>query len=113
MKLEIEVRANVLDVLPVGITIINPAGEILYYNDYCARYVDRKPEYIGRDIRHCHKKDKSIEKIDAVLERLRQGDIEEYHYKSVRNGKKLKVTVSPFIQDGECMGFIQSFIVLN
>ena len=39
--------AKVLDKIPAGITVIDKEGHILYYNEYCAKYVDRKPEYIG------------------------------------------------------------------
>jgi DUF438 domain-containing protein len=55
---------SVLDQIPVGITVTDLDGKMLYYNEYCARTVDRKPEYIGMDIRSCHKKPESIPKID-------------------------------------------------
>ena len=109
----LEVHAQLLNQLPVGITVINLSGEILYYNPYCERYVDRKPEYIGRNIRSCHKKDKSIKKIERIISRIRQGEIAEYYYESLRNGKKLGVTIAPFMQGRELAGFIQSFVILK
>jgi DUF438 domain-containing protein len=55
--------ALALENVPAGITIVDPGGRILFYNEFCTRYVDRKPEYIGKDIRFCHQKPESIEKI--------------------------------------------------
>jgi len=100
-----------LDHLPVGITIIDPAGIMLYYNAYSARYVDRRPEYIGRDIRDCHMEDASIKKIEGFLKLLAAGSKEEVHYEAERGGVRLAVTVAPFEYEGELIGFIQSFIV--
>lgn len=65
--------AMVLEQIPVGITIIDPEGHILYYNEYCSRFVDRKPEFIGKDIRFCHQERESIEKIDRILAELIEG----------------------------------------
>lgn len=107
----VELLAGALDKIPVGITIISTDGLILYYNEFCARYVDRKPEYIGKDIRSCHKKSESIQKIDHILEKLKQGEIQEYYYESTRDGNKLSVTVSPFEFNNNPIGFIQSFSI--
>ncbi len=52
--------AMVLEKVPAGITVIDQEGHILYYNEYCSNFVDRKPEYIGKNIRFCHKKVESI-----------------------------------------------------
>ena len=105
--------AGALDNLPVGITIIDPNGRILYYNATCARYVDRKPEYIGRDIRACHAKPASVARIDAMLADLRAGRTAEIHYETRRGDHRLAVTVVPFEIGGERLGYIQSFVVLK
>jgi PAS domain S-box-containing protein len=102
-----------LEKIPVGITIIDQDGHILYYNEYCSRFVDRKPEYIGNHIGFCHKKPESIEKIEKILVELRDGKREDFYYESERNGKKLGITVSPFEFDGKFIGFIQSFVVIR
>lgn len=109
--LGIEELAKVLEKIPVGITIIDLDGQILYYNEYCSRFIDRKPEYIGKNIRFCHQKKESVEKIDKLLDQLTRGKINEYYYESTRNGKKLGVTVSPFELNGNLIGFIQSFTI--
>lgn len=103
--------AAAMDHLPVGITIIDTAGIMLYYNAYSARYVDRKPEYIGRDIRTCHAEDASIKKIEGFLKLLAAGSKAEVHYEAERGGVRLAVTVTPFEFGGELVGFIQSFLV--
>jgi|GEM_PF-497461 len=103
--------AAAMDQLPVGITIIDPAGIMLYYNAHSARYVDRRPEYIGRDIRDCHMEDASIKKIEGFLKLLAAGSKEEVRYEAERGGVRLAVTVAPFEFEGELIGFIQSFIV--
>ena len=103
----------ILDNIPVGVTVIDLEGRIIYYNKYSARIVDRKPEYIGKDIRSCHNKPSSIEKIDRILEEFKDGREKDVYYEAVRNGRCLAVTVSPFEMDGSIIGFIQSFIVKN
>ncbi len=111
--LEIREQAQALAQLPVGVTIIDPKGTILYYNPYCARLVDRRPEYIGKDIRSCHNRPESIEKIDHILAQMKKGDPKEYTYESVRKGKTLMVRISPFQEQGRLKGFIQSIHILK
>ena len=106
-------RVQLLDKIPAGITVIDREGRILYYNDYCARFVDRKPEYIGKDIRACHKNPESIKKIDRFLADLDGGHKEEIYYETERNGVKLGVRVSPFDLDGKRIGFIQYFALIR
>lgn len=38
--------ANAIDCLPAGITIMDKEAVMLYFNDYCTRLLDRKPEYL-------------------------------------------------------------------
>ncbi|MBI5593130.1 MAG: PAS domain-containing protein [Deltaproteobacteria bacterium] len=102
---------SVLDQIPVGITVTDLDGRILYYNESCARIVDRKPEYIGKDIRSCHKKSESITKIDTLLSEIKNGKRENYCYESRRKDKVLSVTISPYKSLGELIGFIQSIVV--
>jgi len=106
-----EALRKAMDQVPVGITVIDLDRRILYYNGYCAQIVDRKPEYIGRDIKDCHQKTESIEKIDRFLEEIKNGRREKFHYEATRNGLTLAVTVSPYRTDGKLTGFIQSFVV--
>jgi PAS domain S-box-containing protein len=102
---------SVLDQIPVGITVTDLEGKIRYYNDYSAQIVDRKPEYIGMDIRSCHKKPESIIKIDTILSEMKEGRREIYCYESKRKDKDLSITISPYEQLGKLIGFIHSIVV--
>jgi PAS domain S-box-containing protein len=102
---------SVLDQIPVGITVTDLDGKILYFNEYSAQIVDRKPEYIGMDIRSCHKKPESIIKIDTILSEMKVEKRENYSYESKRKDKVLYVTISPYKCLGELIGFIQSVVV--
>ena len=101
----------ILDKIPVGVTVIDLEGRILYYNEYSSQIVDRKPEYVGEDIRSCHKKPESIAKIDSILKEIKDGERQDFYYESERNGKTLGVIVLPYTVNGELIGFIQSFVV--
>jgi DUF438 domain-containing protein len=79
--------------------------------EYSALIVDRKPEYIGMDIRSCHKKPESIVKIDTIFAEMKAGKRENYSYESKRKDKVLSVTISPYKCLGELIGFIHSFVV--
>ena len=105
--------AMVLDKIPAGITVIDNEGRILYYNEYCAKFVNRKPEYIGKNIAFCHKKPESIEKIKRILSDLNAGKRKEFYYEAQRGENKLGVTVTPFDMDGKQIGFIQCFSIIH
>ena len=105
--------AMVLEKIPVGITVIDLEGHILYYNGYCSKFVDRKPQYIGRDIRLCHNQSQSILKIDRILADLKEGKRNTFYYEAERNGKKLGVTVLPYQANGKLIGYIQSFVIIQ
>jgi DUF438 domain-containing protein len=104
-------QAALLDQLPVGITVIDMAGRIRYYNEYCARLVDRKPEYLGEDIRSCHKKAESVAAIDRILDDIQAGRRKEVYYETERKGKTLAITISPYEVDGKRVGTIQSIVI--
>ena len=98
---------SLLDELAVAVTIVDPAGVILFYNDYASRILDRRPEYIGRDIRECHKAAESVRRIDSILSELAKGRKEPLMYGSTRNGMKFTVSLSPRIADEKLVGIIQ------
>jgi DUF438 domain-containing protein len=111
--LDTDQLAKVLDKVPAGITVIDKQGHILYYNEFCARYVDRKPEYIGENIAFCHKKPDSMVKIKAILSELNEGKKKTFYYEAQRGENKLGVTVTPFDIDGKQIGFIQCFSIIH
>ena len=63
------------------------------------------------DIRSCHKKPESIEKIDIIFSEMKAGKRENYYYESKRKDKILCVTISPYKQLGKLIGFIHSIVV--
>jgi len=50
-----ELSKLALDCMAVAVTIIDPNGTMIYYNQHSAKILDRKPEYIGTDIHSHHK----------------------------------------------------------
>lgn len=105
--------AAVLDQVPAGITVFDLEGQILYYNDYSTRFVDRRPEYIGRNLASCHKKDEIVVRIKQMFSDLAAGKKDEVYYESQRGENKLGVTVTRFSFEGEHVGFIQCFSVIK
>jgi DUF438 domain-containing protein len=97
-----------IDMIPVAITVIDLAGHIIFYNDYSSRVLDRKPEYLGTDIRDCHQKPETNARIDGMLNEFKAGRREEFYYEAFRYGKDIAVTLSPFEVDGQLIGCIQS-----
>ena len=75
--------------------------------------MDRKPEYIGRNISFCPQKPESMEKIKNILSDLITGKKEAFYYEAQRGDYKLGVTVSPFDMNGERVGFIQCFSIIH
>jgi DUF438 domain-containing protein len=100
-----------LDIAPVAVTIFSTSGEILYYNEFAPTLLDRKPEYIGRDIRSCHLEKSSIEKIDRILEEFKQGGTRSFQYEGERKGRLLTVTISPLRKDGELLACVHMVAV--
>lgn len=101
----------ILDKIPVAITVVDLERNILFYNEYSSQILDRKPEYLGTDIRSCHQKSESIEKIDNMLAEFKAGRREDFYYETIRYEKHIAVTLSPFEVDGELVGCIQSVTI--
>jgi DUF438 domain-containing protein len=102
---------QILDKIPVAITVIDLEGIILFYNDYSSRVLDRKPQYLGTDIRSCHQKSETNDKIDRMLAEFKAGRREDFCYEAFRYGKNIEVTLSPFEVDGRMVGCIQSVTI--
>jgi PAS domain-containing protein len=45
---------EVLQQAAVAVTVLDLDGRIVFYNRYAPRILDRKPQYLGRDIRSFH-----------------------------------------------------------
>ena len=97
----------VMGEMPVGLTLIDLEGRLLFFNAYAARISDRKPEYIGQDIRKYHQS-RSNDKIDLILKGYKQGGKEEHHWQVTRNGKVVGVRVAPLVVNGQNVGLIHT-----
>jgi len=97
-----------MDSLGVAVTIIDTKGILLYYNEESAKILDRKPEYIGKDIHSHHKKAETNKKFDKMLQEFSGGRTEPFHYEARPYGKVILVTLTPIIKDGQFVGCVQS-----
>lgn len=98
--------------IPVAITVLDRQGNILFFNQYAAKVVDRKPEYLGRDIREFHQPGSNA-KIEAMLEAYAQGGREEHAWRLRRGDLELQVRVSPWLRDGEWAGLVHAVMLVG
>ena len=96
---------DALHQMPAALTILDLSGKILFYNDFSATFLDRKPEYIGRDIREFHLP-ASNEKTERILQSYSAGARDIYTWQLKRDGNLFQVRVGPRIENGECTGLI-------
>ncbi len=99
-----------IDSLPLAITILDPKGRMLYYNEYSTRFLDRRPEYLGEDIRNCHRQDSSRAKIDRMLGDFADGRREPFTYRIERSAKRYRVILSPVEEEGSFSMCIQTVV---
>lgn len=97
-----------MECLGVAITIIDPKGILLYYNKHAAEILDRKPEYIGKDVYSHHKKAASSKKLESMIQDFQDGRVEPFHYEAKPYGKTILVTLSPIIKNGKFIGCVQA-----
>ena len=97
-----------MECMGVAVTIIDMKGTLLYYNKQAAKTLDRKPEYIGKDIHSHHKKAASNRTLDEMLQDFQNGRREPFHYQARPYGNIILVTLSPIIENGEFIGCVQS-----
>ncbi len=102
------IMPTVISEMPVGLTLLDLEGHILYFNDYAAKILDRKPEYLGRDVREFHKIPKSNEKIGVILDGYKHGDKSEHHWQLPREGLVYGIRVAPLIVNGQTVGLIHT-----
>jgi len=103
-----ELVSLAMDCMGVAVSIIDTKGTLLYYNEESARVLDRKPEYIGTDVRSHHKKAGTNKKFDLMLREFSAGRTEPFHYEAKPYGKVILVTLTPIIKDGQFVGCVQS-----
>ncbi len=99
---------QIFDKMPIGITIFDLQGIMLYYNEYSTRIIKRKPELLGRDIRLCHSKPQSTARIEAMIEAFTKGRREPFSYEANPYGKTLLITVTPLESEGRLAAFLHT-----
>lgn len=102
-----------MDCMGVAVTIIDPKGTLLYYNQQSARILDRKPEYIGTDIHSHHIKTDSNPKLDLMLKNFEEGRKDPFHYQAKPYGKTIFVTLSPIRKNAKFVGCVQTVRLKN
>jgi len=95
----------------VAVTLIDTEGTLLYYNMQAAKILDRKPEYIDKNIHSHHKKAASNTKLDLMLQDFQKGRTEPFHYQAKPYGKIILVTLSPILENGKFIGCIQAVLL--
>ncbi|MCF8041605.1 MAG: PAS domain-containing protein [Desulfarculaceae bacterium] len=104
--------SELLDQAPVAVTALDNRGTIVFFNQYAGNIVDRKPEYLGRDIREFHQP-ASNAKVDAILDAYAQGGREEYSWRLKRGDKEFMVRVRPWLRDGKWAGLVHTVMQLG
>ena len=98
----------ILEQAGVGVTILDRHGTVMYYNKWASEHLDRKPEYIGKDVRKRHRRAVTNPRFDAMLRLFEEGRVEPVRYVARPYGKTtILVTVSPIRVNGELVGFSQ------
>jgi PAS domain S-box-containing protein len=101
----------VLESLPVAVTVVDLDGRMVYFNHCASQVLDRKQEYLGKDIRLCHRKPESNTKIDRMIEAFKMGSQTPFYYEADRYGRRIAVTVTPWTEGESLKGCIQTVIV--
>ena len=102
---------EILDAAAAGVTIIDPKGTIVYYNDQAANLSDRKPEYIGRHIGFCHN-DRSNELLAGYMNQLASGKTDSLTWRARRQDREIEVTFRPLRRGGELVGYVHTMYLV-
>src|SRR6201991_4774365 len=99
---------EILEWAGVGVTILDPAGNVVYYNRWAEKNLDREPEYLVHDVRDRHRRQITNPRFDAMLTLFEKGRTEPVRYVARPYGKTtILVTVSPIIVAGRIAGYSQ------
>jgi transcriptional regulator with PAS, ATPase and Fis domain len=105
---------RLLEQVGVGVTIVDRQGNVLYYNKWASEHLDRKPGYIGDDVRNRHRRAITNPRFDAMIKLFEDGRTEPVRYVARPYGKTtILVTVSPIFVSDELVGFSQIVLLKN
>ena len=74
-----ELISLAVESMGVAVSIIDTKGTLLYYNKQAAKILDRKPEYIGKDVYSHHMKATSSNKLKSMIQNFQKGRTEPFH----------------------------------
>ncbi|MFH1058181.1 MAG: alpha/beta fold hydrolase [Pseudomonadota bacterium] len=92
-------------------TVLDLAGRLLFYSHHGPRILDRRPEYLGRDVRELHQP-ASAAKMSAILAAYAAGGQEEYTWQLGQAGKVFTVRVKPLMAGGENIGLVHVVMLM-
>ena len=78
---------HILEQAGVGVTIVDRNGSVLFCNKWAAEHLDRKPEYLGRDVRERHHRAVTNPRWNAMLQLFLDGRDEPVRYVARPYGK--------------------------
>jgi len=105
---------RLLEYAGVGVTIVDRAGNVQYYNKWASEHLDRKSEYIGDDVRNRHRRAITNPRYNAMLKLFEDGRMEPVRYVARPYGKTtILVTVSPIYVENELVGLSQIVLLKN
>lgn len=96
-----EILSLAVDAMPVALSLLDPQGNLVFYNGYAPNIINRSPGLLDKDVRDCHQKKASNDKIDAILAGFKAGETEEQTWQLVRDGVAYRVRVAPLIIEGQ------------
>ena len=108
----LEPPAELLSQMPAALTILDQQGRLLYYSPYAPKILDRRPEYLGRDVRELHQP-ASAAKITAILEAYARGERREYTWTLERDGRLYGVRVAPWIRQDQWAGVLHVAMLVS
>ncbi len=107
MTFDINLLAQVMDKIPLAVTVCDLDGTMHYFNEYASKIINRKPEHLGKDIRLCHRPE-SGGKIEKMIAEFKTGRREPFRYEARPYTRPLLVTVTPLEVEGRLWGFIHA-----
>lgn len=97
-----------MDCLDLAVTIIDPKGNLLYYNQRSSEILDRKPDYLNTDIHSHHQKETTNHRVDSMLQEFAEGRTMPFRYEAKPYGKVILVTLIPLRKDGRFLGCVHA-----
>ena len=103
---------RLLEQAGMGVTILDREGRLMFYNQWAANKLDRKPEYIGKNVRGHHRRKITNPRFNAMLKLFEEGRTDPVYYVArPYGGITILVMVSPIRVDGELVGYSQVILL--